>query len=119
MYTLLFLLVVSETLNMTWLQTGVSIATIALVIIGTVWRVNRANKADLVKEITKKADAEVVKRDFQTRDEKIHTIDVKLTEHEKHNDSQYNNLKEGIEELNANISHIHNRVDKIYEKLTK
>lgn len=110
---------IGQILNIEGWHLGLSTLSVILAFVVTLWNVNRARKKDFNDIIIRKADKEVVKKDFQTRDEKINSLNVRITDHEKHNVDQYTNLKEHLEELNASIGHIHGRVDKIYEKLTR
>ena len=88
-------------------------------VFGFVWNFNRARKNDFNEAMEKKADKKVVELELEKHSERINNASISLINHEKHNKDQFLVLKDIMDESHATQSHISERIDRIFEMLTK
>lgn len=112
----LFLPVVLSTQAWTVIFTGVGTS---ITVFAFVWNFNRGRKKEFQEAMEKKADAAVVKSDFETRDEMINTIRIKVKGLEKNTDSQFSGIKDQLEEIRTGQEYANSRSDEIMKLLIK
>ena len=115
----MYLFIKAQILTINGWQLLLAAVTMIISFVLLIWKIDRARKKDFKTEIEKKADIIHVNSELKNRDEKINTIRVKLEEHEKNNISQFVSIKDNLEEILSVSEHTNQRIDKIFEMLSK
>lgn len=111
--------ILSKTLTIEGWHLFLTGVTVCVVVAGFVMNLNRARKKDFEKAMAQKADDSKVSEKFKTHEEKINNVKQGLEDHKQHNNMQFDSLEDKIDEFHATQNHVSERVDRIYEMLSK
>ena len=90
--------------SLSWLEAGLTVVTIVITILGTMWKMKRASEQDIAAKLVKKLDVIEFEKTCQMQEKEALHLGERITAQEKATDDKYKILDKKLDKIDDNVS---------------